>query len=626
MSTKISLKETLLGLNRFQKRSVLMVNDAIMALAALWIAYFLRVGPLSGLQLTQLSQVFVLACITCIAILWTFGFYNNLLRDLEIRILNALAAGVIITSIVIAAYGFFDPDVFLPRSVPIIFAIVVFLLIGGSRVFGRWYYRRAVGIHKNSQPILIYGVGETGRNAASVLDNSREFRLVGFLDDDKSLHGTRIKGRRIIGLKGLPKLTKRYQKLRILICIANLESQQRRKIIENLQSHDVQILTIPPLSEVVAGRASFDDIKEVKLQDLLGREQVPPIQKFFQDAIYKKTVLISGGGGSIGSEICMQIAANEPKKIIVLDNSEFALYALEQKMLKHLPASFVNTNVVFLLCNILDEKALAAIFREHKPDVVYHAAAYKHVPIVERQPLKGVENNILGTYRIGKISAQENVKHFTLVSTDKAVRPTNVMGATKRVAELVIQALQQETKKTTFSIVRFGNVLGSSGSVIPLFQRQIAAGGPVTVTHPEVTRYFMTIPEAAQLVIQSSFLANGADVYVLDMGEPILIRKLARLMIQLSGKTARDAENPGGEIEIKFTGLRPGEKLFEELHLTDKVEGTIHPKILVANEKSISAKAMHGHIRQFEKLANADDDKKTLALLSDLVDGFERKS
>ncbi|MEM7068533.1 MAG: nucleoside-diphosphate sugar epimerase/dehydratase [Pseudomonadota bacterium] len=623
MSYGSRLKEALLGISRPQKRLILAANDATLITASIWLAYFLRVGSLSSTQLYNLVPLFVFVTACGVLTLWIMRFYRNLLRELDIRALGTLGLGTILTALSLTAFAYFESSVWVPRSIPIIFLLLMFLLIAVSRVIGRQVYRWAVGLHADKQPIVVYGAGETGANTATILDNSREFSLVGFIDDDKSLHGSRIKGRRISGVSRLKELVKRHPNLRVLICIGNLTSEQRRRIIERLQIYPVQVLKIPALADIIAGRAGNNTIEEVRLQDLLGREQVPPIDEFFKEAISDKVVIVSGGGGSIGSELCMQLALNNPNKIIAIDNNEYALYHLEQNMRKALPIGFVDNRVHFLLCNILDEDALNQILAEHKPEVAYHAAAYKHVPIVENQPLKGVENNILGTHCFATCCANAGVKNFTLISTDKAVRPTNVMGASKRAAELVVQALQQKHKDTVFSMVRFGNVLGSSGSVIPLFRKQIEQGGPVTVTHPDVTRYFMTIPEAAQLVIQAGFLAKGGDVFVLDMGEPVHIQKLARLMIQLSGKTTRDADNPGGEIEIEFTGLRPGEKLYEELHLTKVVSGTIHPKILAASEASITPAEMEKHVISFRKFVKNANTKQAIALLSELVEGYK---
>lgn len=626
-STRPRLNDTLLGLSRNQKRFVLMVNDAGMAALSLWLAFVLRIGPPPREHLTELVGLFLLIPGATVVALMFFGLYNHLLRELELRTLNIIAMGVATAAIVIAVYGYFDTTTVIPRSIPALFAIVAFLTISVSRMFGRWYYRQAMGLHNESQPIIIYGAGDTGLNTANILQNSPEFSLVGFIDDDRHLQGNRIKGRRIYKVEDLEQLCARMTNLRILLCIPKISSGQRRAVIEKLQAYPVQVLTIPRLRDVVAGRAQLDDIKEVKIQDLLGRDQVPPIRELFQQAIEGKVVLVSGGGGSIGSEICKQIAENKPAKVIALDNSEFALYQLEQLILKTAPERVKDGTFVFLLCNVRNKEAVEKVMQEHKPDVVYHAAAYKHVPIVERQPLQAIENNVIGTSNVANAAAAVGASHFILVSTDKAVRPTNVMGATKRVSELVIQGLAQEDTDTIFSSVRFGNVLGSSGSVIPLFRQQIANGGPVTVTHPDVIRYFMTIPEAAQLVIQAGFLARGGDVFILDMGEPVAIQKIARLMIQLSGKSARDADNPLGDIEIQYTGLRPGEKLYEELLIEEgNAEGTVHPKIMATNETSIPPQVMRKHLATFEKQVSRGEVEKSLDLLEKLVEGFVPES
>ncbi len=622
-SDSFNIKEILLALGRTQKRAILAISDAVVSVLALWLAFVLRIGLPDYSHLESVFALFVIVPIASVFFLWFFGLYNHLLRELELRTLNSLAMGMVATALVIAAYGYFYSLALLPRSIPVLFAILAFLIIGTSRIFGRWYYRNAVGLTVDSQPIIIYGAGETGINTAGILENSREFSLIGFIDDDPHLQGSRIKGRKIFNLSELDRLCARSPDLRVLICIANITAESRRSIIEKLQTYPVQVLTIPRLDDVVAGRARLDDMKEIRLRDLLGREQVPPIDKFFDEAIEGKTILVSGGGGSIGSEICMQLANNRPGKVIAIENNEFALYQLEQQITKEHRDLVAGGKFKFMLCNVLDSDAVGGIMKEHKPQVVYHAAAYKHVPLVERQPIRAMENNIIGTHTMASAAAAIGASHFILVSTDKAVRPTNVMGATKRVAELVVQGLARGKSTTVFSSVRFGNVLGSSGSVIPLFRKQIADGGPVTVTHPEVTRYFMTIPEAAQLVIQAGFLASGGDVFVLDMGEPIQIEQLARLMIQLSGKSTKDAENPNGDIEISFTGLRPGEKLYEELLLTENAEGTIHPKIMAANEASLPAAEIQKHVTAFRKIVAQNDNEKGLKLLEKLVEGFD---
>lgn len=624
-TASFSLRELLLSLGRFQKRAILAVCDAAISVAALWLAFLLRIGPPDLDHLLTLIGLFIAVPIATVFFLWIFGLYNHLLRELEIRTLYSLAIGLIATAAIITAYSYFYGSELLPRSIPVLFAILAFLLIGASRVFGRWYYRHAVGLTADSQPIIIYGAGETGVNTAKILENSREFSLLGFIDDDKHLQGSRIRGRKIYDVSDLDDLCSRYPELRILICIAHITADGRRKIIEKLQTYPVQVLTIPTLGDVVAGRADLNDLKEVRLQDLLGRAQVPTIKKLFEEAVNGKTILVSGGGGSIGSEICMQLAAHSPERIIILENNEFSLYNLEQRVLRHFRHQIADGTFQYVLCDVLDFDVVNRIMQEHQPQVVYHAAAYKHVPLVERQPLRAIENNIIGTHNVAQAASKSGASYFVLVSTDKAVRPTNVMGVTKRVAELVVQGMARGKSKTIFSSVRFGNVLGSPGSVIPLFREQIASAGPVTVTHPEVTRCFMTVSEAAQLVIQAGFLAKGGDIFVLDMGEPIQIEKLARLMIQLSGKTTRDTENPNGDIEIVFTGLRPGEKLYEDSLLSDNATGTIHPKIMIASEASFTQKEMQKHIASIRKVVAQGDEKKGLELLEQLVEGFTAK-
>ncbi|MEO0327827.1 MAG: nucleoside-diphosphate sugar epimerase/dehydratase [Pseudomonadota bacterium] len=430
----------------------------------------------------------------------------------------------------------------------------------------------------------------------------------------------------IYGTNELAELCVRFPNLRVLVSISNASAKRKHQIIENLQAFPVQVVSIPPLNEIADGTARVENLQEIDIQDLLGRDSVPPIEELFHQALQGKTVFVSGAGGSIGSEICSQIAANHPKLIIAVDNSELALYGLQQKLISKMHEEGIESNVEFKLADITNEIAVRHLIKSYKPDVVYHAAAYKHVPIAEKNILSTIQNNVLGTYSFANICAEEKVRHFILISTDKAVRPTNVMGASKRLAELVIQMMHQSHKNTIFSMVRFGNVLGSSGSVIPLFRKQIEAGGPVTVTHPKVIRFFMTITEAAQLVIQSGFISKGGDVFVLDMGEQITIDQLARLMIQLSGKTVRDKDHPNGDIEIVYTGLRPGEKLYEELLIGDNPEATIHPKIMVANETSIKKPVLQKNLRSLQNHIAVQDAVKAITVMEQLVEGFKYKN
>lgn len=621
-----SIKQLLLDLKRWQKNLLLITIDVSLVLVSLWLAFFLRIGNLPPDRIVELIPLALIVAITAVSSFWFLGTYRNLLRAISIQILNTLSLGAGIAAVTIAVYGYFDTDTLIPRSIPVIFAIAAIALTGSSRILGRWVYRTMVGLHQKSQPIVIYGAGETGTHVAAVLDNSREFTMIGFIDDDKNLWGNRLRGRRIFPVTELEHLANRFTDLRVLICIAKITSSQKLAIIEKLQEYPVQVLTIPPLPEVIAGRSNLEDIKEVKLEELLGREQAPPIPSLFEEAITGKRVLVTGGGGSIGSEICRQILANRPAKLVVLDSSEFALYRLEQEMADLLLPDAPDGIIEYQLGSVTDEFTIEAVFKTHKPQLVYHAAAYKHVPIVEQNAVQGIKNNVEGTRIVTDAAIRHKSERFILVSTDKAVRPTNIMGATKRVAELVTQAADRRDSNTIFTMVRFGNVLGSSGSVIPLFKKQIAAGGPVTVTHPEITRFFMTIPEAAQLVIQAGSMAKGGEVFVLDMGEPVEIQKLARLMIQLSGKTVRDADNPNGDIELTYTGLRPGEKLFEELLISDNASGTQHPKIMMATENALTARAMDKELARIKRCIEQQDTSAANEILTDLVDGFNRTS
>ncbi len=617
------LKQALLGLRRWQKNTILFAVDSTLSVIALFLAYYLRTGVLSAEQYQALLPLFFIVPIVVITIFWALGIYSNLLRAINIKILNSLSIGIGVTAASIAIFGYFNIDALVPRSIPAIFAIIAISLIGSARIAGRWAYRSSVGLNERSQPIVIYGAGETGTHVASVLDNSREFSMLGFIDDDASLWGSRIRGRKIYPHKSLSDFSKIHPELRVLICIAGLQNLDRRKIIEKLSNYPVQVMTIPPLPEVIAGRANLENIKEVSLEDLLGREAVPPIESLFNKAIENKVILVTGGGGSIGYQLCEQIAANSPKKLIIYENSEFALYRAEQNLTDLFP-HLVRDNIInFVLGSVTDKNAVEMAFSEFKPEIVYHAAAYKHVPIVENNPVQGLRNNVLGTFNVAACADKHKCERFILVSTDKAVRPTNVMGATKRFAELVVQGFGSTKTNTVFSMVRFGNVLGSSGSVIPLFRKQIASGGPITLTHKNVTRYFMTIKEASQLVIQAGSVSKGGEVFLLDMGEPVRIEQLARLMIQLSGKTFRDKDNPSGEIEIQYTGLRPGEKLYEELLISENAAGTLHPKIMKAQENSLSFIDIKKHISNLEKIVERNLANEGIEMLKLLVDGYK---
>ena len=437
--------------------------------------------------------------------------------------------------------------------------------------------------------------------------NADDYLPVALVDDDESSHGQRVHGLRIYPAATLADLIDQFQAKGVLLAIPSASRRKRRQVLQRLSEHSVHVQTIPEFKDIVSGKARVDDISEVAVTDLLGRNTVPPVEKLLRGCITGKSVMITGAGGSIGSELCRQILELQPRRLVLLEISEPALYEIERELRQSLALSGDQTTVIPLLGSVVDGTRIREILEAFEVQTLYHAAAYKHVPIVEQNLTEGVKNNVFGTVRTARAAIECGVETFVLISTDKAVNPTSAMGATKRLAELALQAFQQETETTIFCMVRFGNVLESSGSVVPLFKEQIRAGGPVTVTHPEIIRYFMTIPEAAQLVIQSGSMASGGDVFLLDMGKPVRIEDLARRMINLMGLTVRDEGHPEGDIEIQYIGLRPAEKLYEELLIGTNAMGTEHPRIMRADEDSVTPDVLESLL---EDLQNASDSAR----------------
>ena len=477
-------------------------------------------------------------------------------------------------------------------------------------------------ITKNSKPIAIYGAGEAGAQLCDALQRAQNHKVIYFLDDNALLWGRSIMGIKIYPPNKLPELSGKIEQ--ILLAIPSLSSQRRRILLKQLCKWKISVLEIPSLNNLTLGKASIDNLLPIKVEDLLGRSTVLPCQELLGPGIYGSTVCITGAGGSIGSELCTEILKLRPKKIVIIDHCEYSLYSIEQRLIKLTDQSSIS--IVSILGSCTDSNLINKVFKDNYVEIVFHAAAYKHVPLVEKNPIVGIINNVLSTRIVCQESLNNNIKKFILISTDKAVRPSNVMGATKRLSELIVQgyALDQKTSKnnsneTLFSMVRFGNVLGSSGSVVPHFEQQIANGGPITLTHEKVVRYFMTIKEAAQLVIQSSVLSEGGDVFLLDMGEPILIKDLAMQMINLSGLTIKDRDNPKGDIEIICTGLRPGEKLYEELLIENNSISTIHPLIFRAHENCINTNILWPTLNKLEKNIIAKDDKESIKILKELI-------
>ncbi|PMG85435.1 nucleoside-diphosphate sugar epimerase [Vibrio breoganii] len=514
------------------------------------------------------------------------GLYRAILRYLTFHALYVVSIGTIISAVSVGLLAYYLNSA-VPRSVPIIYGAFLALSCGGVRLIARVLVSQSFS--KGYKNVLIYGAGSAGRQLALALRSSETHKVIGFIDQDKTLENTVLMGLKVLKIEHAEKTIDRANVKQILLAIPSASRSRRKEILDELVHLSAEVLTIPDMGDIVSGKAKIDELKDVAIEDLLGRDPVEPQQSLIEANIKGKQVMVTGAGGSIGSELCRQIIKQEPQSLILFELSEFALYQIDRELQTLVKNKELKTTVYPILGSVQKLKRLSNVMTTFGVNTVYHAAAYKHVPLVEYNMVEGVLNNVFGTYNTAKAATEANVESFVLISTDKAVRPTNVMGTTKRIAELSLQALTQETNhKTRFCMVRFGNVLGSSGSVIPLFKKQISQGGPITVTHPDIIRYFMTIPEAAQLVIQAGAMGKGGDVFVLDMGEPVRIIDLAENLIHLSGLEVKTEENPHGDVEINYSGLRPGEKLYEELLIGDSVEKTAHKRIMTANEEYLS--------------------------------------
>ncbi|MEP3226012.1 MAG: nucleoside-diphosphate sugar epimerase/dehydratase [Parasphingorhabdus sp.] len=512
-----------------------------------------------------------------------------------------------------------------PRTIGVIQPILFFILVGFSRVIARYLMVDILGRTRfggQVKTILVYGAGNAGQQLAASMRSEPATRLRGYIDDDRRLDGQKLDGDKVYWSGNLPDVIEKQGVTDILLALPNISRKKRRMIVDQIQQFKVHVQTLPNMKEIMDGQVSFSDIRELDIEDLLGREPVPPNELLLGRTIVGKKVMVTGAGGSIGSELCRQIAKSGARQLILYEQSEYSLYAIEKELrVKTGSENLDNMEIVPVLGSVADNVRLKEIFSFWQPETVFHAAAYKHVPLVEANPVEGIRNNILGTFEVAKAADVSGVSDFILISTDKAVRPTNVMGATKRAAEQIVQ-LFAENSETRFSMVRFGNVLGSSGSVVPLFRQQIEVGGPITLTHRDVTRYFMTIPEAAQLVIQAGGMAKGGEVFVLDMGKSVRIIDLAKTMIQLSGLTIRDENNPDGDIEIEEVGLRPGEKLYEELIIGNDPQQTVHNRIMMAREGHLKQSDLDVHLSEIRKCRNSE---QAVSLLRRLVPEFEHE-
>jgi len=627
----------LLDMPRLAKRVVAVAVDVSLCVLAVWLALCLRLEHWVRLEPVH-GWAMLGSVLLALPLFVRFGLYRAIFRYAGWNAMVSLVQAM-------ALYGLFYASVFtvisvpgIPRTVGVIQPLLLMAFVGFSRVVVRYWlgglYRSALK-RKDLPGVLIYGAGAAGRQLAAALARGTEHRLLGFLDDDSRLHGNSLDGRTVHPPAALPDLIPELGVTDLLLALPSTTHQRRMQVLESLRHLPVRVRTMPGMSDLAAGRVSLSDVRELEIEDLLGREPVTPDAMLLQRLVHDKVVLITGAGGSIGSELCRQIAACRPRTLLLVENSEFALYQIHHELTALVGSQTdpldgegaddvpMAVTLVPLLASVQDEERMTQIMQTWRPNAVYHAAAYKHVPLVEHNPAQGLRNNVWGTLVCARSAQAAGVGHFVLISTDKAVRPTNIMGASKRMAELVLQALAADPGPTTFSMVRFGNVLGSSGSVVPLFRQQIKDGGPITLTHPDITRYFMTIPEAAQLVIQAGAMAQGGDVFVLDMGQPVRIMDLAQRMVELSGLQVKTALNPTGDIEIQTTGLRPGEKLYEELLIGDNPQPTQHPRILRAREEFQPWSAFQHTLEALSAALTAQDIPAARVLLQRSVQGYQ---
>lgn len=569
-----------LGLSRTVKRAVSVMVDVLLISIAFWGGYWVRLDMAMPIKSLLHWELLAILIPITILVFVKLGLYRSVLRYLGFKVLWTVSLGIFVSSMSLVLFSFFLA-VSLPRTVPVIYFSFAVLLVGGVRLF----FRALINVTKGERvPVLIFGAGSSGRQLQLALNQGQEFFPVAFIDDAINLRKALIQGINVYGPDMIGELIEQFQVKKILLAIPSASRAIRQAVIQRLELYPCEVLSIPGMADLVAGKSQISELNEVSIDDLLGRDQVDPIPELLNANITDKHVMVTGAGGSIGSELCRQIVRCKPKRLVLFELSEYGLYSIDKELNEICRLENLKVDIVPLLGSVQRQNRLKAVMSSFKIHTVYHAAAYKHVPLVEFNVVEGVRNNVFGTLYCAQAAIESNVETFVLISTDKAVRPTNTMGATKRLAELVLQALAVKQSKTRFCMVRFGNVLGSSGSVVPLFRKQIRHGGPLTLTHPEIIRYFMTIPEASQLVIQAGAMGSGGDVFVLDMGQPVKIIDLARRMVRLSGLEVRDEKNPAGDIEIKITGLRPGEKLFEELLIGDAVSGTVHPRIMTAKE------------------------------------------
>ena len=652
------MRQLLLSLPRSRKRLVGLLFDTGVIVLCLWLSFYIRLDITDSIS--RYYTAYTIGIFATLPFLIRLGLYRAVLRYMGSDSLIAIVKACSYAALCMMLAGFLFGQGHIPRSIPFIYWLLLLPVMTLSRYLMRsWllghnfadifpeFFPGKQGHSPHGIPVAIYGAGAAGVQLMSALDKGLEYQPVAFLDDKKDHSGRSILGRKIYRPKHFLQMVKESGAQEILLAIPSVSRARRREIVQGLEQYALPIRTVPAMADLASGRMKMQEIQYVDIGDVLGREEVAPRVDLLEKCIMGKVVMVTGAGGSIGSELCRQILQQRPLCLILYEHSEFNLYTIEQELLKiqNKLNKTRNTKLVAVLGSVNNPSRLIDTMRRFGVETVYHAAAYKHVPLVEHNIEEGLRNNTLGTLYSAQAAILTQVKRFVLISTDKAVRPTNVMGASKRLAEMVLQAFAHEKAvpfyhaerfgfenghnipvSTCFSMVRFGNVLGSSGSVIPLFREQIRTGGPVTVTHPDINRFFMTIPEAALLVIQAGAMAKGGDVFVLDMGQPVKIVNLAKRLINLSGLTIRDHQNPDGDIEIVFSGLRPGEKLYEELLIGNNVTGTSHPKISMAMEKREEWLILNDVLEKIFQMANERDFSALRDQLCSYVNGFSPSS
>jgi FlaA1/EpsC-like NDP-sugar epimerase len=622
MSILTEASKNIINLPRYTKKIIVILTDVGLCIFCTWLAFFLRLE-----EFVKINNVTILAVeisiLLAIPIFWLMGLYKTIFRFQGSSIIFTVFVATFVYTLfyfaVISIYGIQG----VPRSIGIIQPILLFLAISATRISIKYLFLSNVKKIKNKTNVVIYGAGSAGRQLLTSLENNLEMQVVGFLDDDFQFHRQIILGQTVYDPLNIESLINLKNIEIVLLALPSINRQKRNQIINNLNKHKVIVKTLPSVQDIVEGKVSVSDIKDLSIEDLLNREPVQPNQELLSKNVNSKVVMVTGAGGSVGSEISRQIIKLNPKKLILVELSEFALYKISED-LKNINK---NTKIIPLLINIQNQSKIEHLFKTFNIDTVYHAAAYKHVPLVEENITESVKNNVFGTFILAEAALKYNISNFVLISSDKAVRSTNIMGATKRLAEICVQSLyDNQNQKSKFAVVRFGNVLESSGSVIPKFKKQIKEGGPVTLTHPDVTRYFMTMKEASQLVIQAGAMAKKCEVFILDMGESVKIRYLIEKMVKLSGLSIKNDKNLDGDIEIKITGLRPGEKLYEELLIGDNPQKTYHEKIHKAQDPFISFNKLQLDLDHLSNLIDENKVEEVKYLLSNLVTSYESNS